>query len=221
MRKRRVLVVEDHPIFRLGLRELLDQEEDLEVCAEASDIPEALAELAREVPDVVIADLSLKGRSGLDLIREVRERHSGVPILVVSMYDEALYAERALAAGARGYVMKQETSESIVQAVRTVLQGRLYLNERTMADLVAKHVRPDAAADRSPLERLTDRELEVFRLIGEGQTTGEIADRLCLSAKTIGTYRERIKEKLGLRTSAELILHAMRGVEPDPSRGPP
>lgn len=220
MRKRRVLVVEDHPVFRLGLRELLDQEDDLEVCAEASDIAEAAAALGRALPDVIVTDLSLKGRSGLDLIRDVRERHPGLPVLVVSMYDEALYAERALAAGARGYVMKQETSDSIVQAVRTVLEGRLYLSPRTMADLVAKFVRPDGAADRSPLERLTDRELEVFRLIGQGQTTGEIAATLCLSAKTIGTYRERIKEKLGLRTSAELTLHAMRVAEADRGRQP-
>lgn len=209
MRKRRVLLVEDHPVFRLGLRELLDQEEDLEVSGEASDIPQALAEVSRSVPDVVIADLSLKGRSGLELIRDLRERHPGLPILVVSMYDEALYAERALAAGARGYVMKQETLESIVGAVRQVLAGRVYLSQGAMADLVGKLVRTDAA-DRSPLERLTDRELEVYRLIGQGQTTGEIASELHLSAKTIGTYRERIKEKLGLRSFAELNLHALR-----------
>lgn len=210
MTKRRILVVEDHPIFRLGLRELIDQEEDLEVCAEADDIPAARAELARSRPELVIVDLSLKGRSGMDLIKELRDRHPKLPILVVSMYEEALYAERALAAGARGYVMKQETSESIVQALRCVLDGRFYLSPSLTSALLGRMAGGEVPGQSEPVARLTDRELEVFRLIGQGLATGEIAARLNLSAKTIGTYRERIKEKLNLKTGGELMVQATR-----------
>ncbi|MEW6486538.1 MAG: response regulator transcription factor [Thermodesulfobacteriota bacterium] len=212
--RRRIFVVEDHPIFRLGLRELLEEESDFIVCGEADDIGSALEEIARTSPDLVIVDLSLKGRSGIDLLRDLRARYRDLPLLVLSMYDEALYAERALAAGARGYIMKQETSDSIVHAVRRVLEGKVYLSERVVGDLVGKLLHGGGPGggpgDRSPLERLTDRELEVFRLIGKGCTTGDIAERLHLSAKTIGTYRERIKEKLRLKNAAELTLHAIR-----------
>lgn len=213
--RRKIFVVEDHPIFRFGLRELLEEESDFSVCGEADDIGGALEAIARTAPDLVIVDLSLKGRNGIDLLRELRARYRDLPLLVLSMYDEALYAERALAAGARGYIMKQETSGSIVQAVRRVLEGKVYLSERVMGDLVGKLVQGGGQGDRSPLERLTDRELEVFRLIGKGCTTGEIAEQLHLSAKTIGTYRERIKEKLRLKNSAELTLHAMRLADTD------
>lgn len=210
MKKSRIFLVEDHPVFRLGLRELLQQEESFEVCGEADDIPGATAAIPRLAPDLAVVDLSLKGRNGVDLIRELREQSPQLRILVVSMHDEALFAERALTAGARGYVMKQETSECIVKAVRTVLDGRLYLSEALTAQLIDKFVGGGGAAEGSPLERLTDRELEVFQLIGRGLGTGEIANRLNLSVKTIGTYRERIKEKLNLRTSGELILEAVR-----------
>lgn len=210
MSKRRILVVEDHPIFRLGLRELIDQEEDLEVCAESDDIAGALAEIPRSRPDLVIVDLSLKGRSGIDLIKEIRERHARLPILVVSMYEEALYAERALAAGARGYVMKQEASDSIVQALRNVLDGRFHLSAAMTTALLGRIAGVEKPGSSDPIDRLTDRELEVFRMIGRGLATGEIASRLSLSAKTIGTYRERIKEKLNLKTAGELTVQAMR-----------
>jgi DNA-binding NarL/FixJ family response regulator len=210
MTKRRILVVEDHPIFRLGLRELINQEEDLEVCAEADDVAGALAELPRSRPDLVIVDLSLKGRNGIDLIKEIRERHAKLPILVVSMYEEALYAERALAAGARGYVMKQEASDSIVQALRCVLDGRFHLSASMTTSLLGRLAGAEKPGSADPIDRLTDRELEVFRMIGQGLTTGEIASRLNLSAKTIGTYRERIKEKLNLKTAGELTVQAMR-----------
>ncbi|MBI5016881.1 MAG: response regulator transcription factor [Deltaproteobacteria bacterium] len=210
MGKRRILVVEDHPIFRLGLRELIDQEDDLEVCAESDDIAGALAEIPRSRPDLVIVDLALKGRSGIDLIREIRDRHGKLPVLVVSMYEEALYAERALAAGARGYVMKQEASDSIVQALRCVLEGRFHLSDKMTTSLLGRLAGAPGTVVSDPIDRLTDRELEVFRMIGQGLTTGEIAARLHLSAKTIGTYRERIKEKLNLKTAGELTVQALR-----------
>jgi DNA-binding NarL/FixJ family response regulator len=210
---RKILLVEDHPVFRLGLRELLNQEADLEVCAEAEDIPGALAALEARRPDLVVVDLSLKGRSGTELIQEVRRCHGPVPMLVVSMYDEALYAERALAAGARGYLMKQETSDSIVAAVRRVLAGEVVLSERVKAGILDKIAGGGAAGGGDPVTRLTDRELEVFRLIGRGRTTGQIAEALHLSANTIGTYGDRIKDKLGLKSAAELTVHAVRWSE--------
>jgi len=210
---RRIFLVEDHPVFRLGLKELLDQVEDLEVCGEADDVPGALAALEADLPDLLVVDLSLKGRSGIELIKEVRSRYGALPMLVVSMYDEALYAERALAAGARGYIMKQETSESIVEAVRKVLKGEVYLSERVKADILDKIVGGGRGEAGSPVELLTDREVEVFRLIGQGLTTGAIAEQLRLSANTIGTYRDRIKEKLNLKNAAELTVHAARWYE--------
>ncbi len=209
---RRVFVVEDHPVFRLGLRELIEQEPDLTVCGEAGDVAGALAAIPGSEADLVIVDLSLGGQSGIDLIKELKARLRTLPVLVVSMYDEALYAERALVAGARGYVMKQEASDSIVRAVRRVLEGRIYLSERVATEIVGRLV-GGGAAGQPGTDRLTDRELEVFRLIGQGLTTGEIAERLHLSAKTIGTYRERIKEKLGLKSAAELTVHAVRWAE--------
>lgn len=209
MSKRRILLVEDHPIFRIGLAELIDNEPDLEVCGEAGDVAEGLAQVESLCPDLAVVDLALKGRSGLELIKEIRDRDLGVPVLVVSMYDEALYAERALAAGALGYVMKLAAPESIVEAIRSVLEGRLYLTEKVMAQLAGKMVGRGAQASQTPIERLTDRELEILSHIAEGRTTGEIARRLCLSPKTVGAHREHIKQKLGLNTAAELTVFAL------------
>ncbi len=208
MRARRIFLVEDHPVFRRGLKEVLGQEADLEVCGEAEDVAEALDAIARSQPDLAVVDLSLHGRSGLDLIKQLRERHPGLTVLVVSMYDEALYAERALAAGALGYVMKQEAPESIVQAARSVLAGRPYLSERHTAALIGKLAGARAGAGPAPHDRLSDRELEVLELIGQGLATGEVATRLAISVKTVGTHREKLKEKLGLKTAAELARYA-------------
>ncbi|MBI5444533.1 MAG: response regulator transcription factor [Deltaproteobacteria bacterium] len=213
--RRRVYIVEDHPVFRLGLKELINQEQDLEVCGEAGEIAGALADIGKLRPDLVIVDLCLRGRSGLELIREIRARLDGVRVLVLSMYDEALYGERALLAGARGYIMKQEASECIVQAVRRVLEGKIFLSETLTGGILDKLAGGPACLDEAPLGRLTEREAEVLQLIGQGLTTCEIADRLSLSAKTIGTYRERIKEKLHLRSGAELVRYAVRCLEAD------
>jgi len=210
MSKSRILLVEDHPIFRMGLAELINNESDLAVCGEAADIAQGLALVESLRPDLAVVDLALQGRSGLELIKEIRDRHLAVPVLVVSMYDEALYAERALAAGALGYVMKIEAPESIAKAIRSVLQGRLYLADKVMAQLAGKMVGMGARASQMPIERLTDRELEILSLIADGRTTGEIAKRLSLSPKTVGAHRENIKQKLGLSTAAELTVFALQ-----------
>ncbi len=211
---RRVLLVEDHPVFRLGLRELIEQEADLAVAGEAGGVEEALSVADRTAPDVAVVDLALDGEDdGIDLVARLAGRTPPVPALVVSMYDEALYAERALAAGARGYLMKHETSESIIGAIRRVLGGGFALSEGLTAVLVGRAVGGPAAAPPTPEDRLTPREREVLGLIGRGLTTGQIAERLHLSVKTVGTHRERIKEKLGLATAAELTRHAVRWLE--------
>jgi len=208
-RHKRIMIVEDHPIFRLGLAELINQEPDLFVCGEAEDVSGALNRIPDLAPDLVVVDISLKGRNGIELIKEAVRLHKGLQLLVLSMHDESLYAERALVAGARGYIMKQEASDSIVKAIRTVLSGKLYASEDILSGLLNRLVtRPDLQ-DRPAIESLTDRELEVMGLIGQGRATREIADTLNLSVKTIGTYRERIKEKLNLKHGAELVRFAV------------
>ena len=207
--KHRIMVVEDHPVFRMGLRELINQERDLVVCGEAEDAGKASEEIRRLEPDMVIVDISLRGRDGIDLIREVRSHNKDLPILVLSMHDESRFAERSLLAGARGYIMKRETSSSVVEAIRCVLRGQIYLSERIKDEILDRFVGGAHTYNKSPVDRLTDRELEVYRLIGRGLSTNEIAEKLSLSAKTIGTYRERIKEKLNLKHARELTRHAM------------
>lgn len=211
----KVFIVEDHPIFRLGLKELLEQEADMTVCGEAEEIGEALAAIERAKPDLVIVDIALKGRNGLDLVKTLSDSGEGPPILVLSMHEESVYAERALRAGALGYIMKHETSESIVTAARSVLKGRVFVSERVSSLLLSKVARGGAALKQgqAPEQELTDREMEVFELLGKGMTTKEISETLCLSPKTIGTYRERIKEKLGHKNAMEMQRHAVQWVE--------
>lgn len=211
--KHRIFIVDDHPIFRQGLAQLINQESDLCVCGEADDYQGALRAVAELNPDMVIVDITLKDMSGIDLIKEVRKLNRGINMLVISMHDESLYAERALRAGARGYVMKQEASESIVQAIRQVRIGGIYVSPRMTEQMLSRFVEGPLDAVESPLKALTDREMEVFHLIGEGLGISEIGLRLHLSVKTIGTYRERIKEKLNLRNSTELLRHAFNWVE--------
>ncbi|HSH70562.1 MAG TPA: response regulator transcription factor [Deferrisomatales bacterium] len=209
----KVFLVEDHPIFRRGLCDLLEEEEDLEVCGEAEDVGTALEAIGRTQPDVVLVDISLKGRNGLELVKILHGSDPGLPILMISTHEENLYAERSLRAGARGYVMKHETADSIVSAVREVVAGRVWVSPRVASTLLARTVGEAVAPTGPPEERLSDRELEVLALFGQGLTTKEVSDRLSLSHKTIGTYRERLKEKLGLRNSAELLRHAVRWLE--------
>jgi DNA-binding NarL/FixJ family response regulator len=211
--KHRILIVDDHPIFRHGLIQLLNEEDDLEVCGEAEDYHGAWKAVSELKPDMLIVDITLKDMSGIELIKEVRKHHKGVPMLVISMHDESLYAERAFRAGAKGYIMKQEASESVVQAIRQVLRGGFYASSRITEHILARFIEGPKEPTESPLQTLTDREIEVFHLIGEGLSISEIGHRLHLSVKTIGTYRERIKEKLNLRNATELLRYALNWVE--------
>ncbi len=208
----KVFLVEDHPIFRLGLRELIEQELDLQVCGEAENIGTAWEKISRTPPDLAIIDISLAGRSGLELVKQLKDELPDLPTLVLSMHEEALYAERALQAGARGYIMKHETSDLIVDAIRRVCRGEVYLSEKMTSNILFKMV-GGTAKGPLPEQCLTNRELEVFEMIGRGLTTQEVSRRLCLSAKTVGTYRERIKEKMQLRNASELTQRAVQWVE--------
>ncbi len=203
--KKKILLVEDHPIFRLGLAELINQEDDLEAFGKAKDVDQAILEIEEMDPDLIIADISLKSSDGIDLVKYVRQHHKNIPVLVLSMHDEYLYAQRALSAGSRGYIMKQEAMESVVTAIHHVLEGKIYLNEKVKEHILLSMSDTPKARDKSPVDRLTDRELQVFKLIGRGFSSREIAERLFLSIKTIGTYRERIKEKLNLKHANELV----------------
>ncbi len=208
----RVFLVEDHPVFRLGLRELIEQELDLHVCGEAENVGTAWDKITRSNPDLAIIDISLVGRSGLELVKQLKDECPELPTLVLSMHEESLYAERALQAGARGYIMKHETADLIVDAIRKVRSGEVYLSAKMTSEILYKMV---GGTSKGPLPQqcLTNRELEVFEMVGRGLTTREISNRLCLSAKTVGTYRERIKEKLKLRNASELTHRAVQWVE--------
>lgn len=208
-----MLLVDDHPLMRSGLRQLLDSEPDLTVCAEANDAAEALRYLARETVDLVLTDLTLPGRGGLELIKDLRVLHPGLPILVLSMHDEALYAERVIRAGARGYLMKETGGERLLEAVRRVLDGGVYLSTEMTTQLLSGLGGHGAQNSHSPFARLTDREMEVFHLVGRGKSTREIARLLHLSPKTVDVHRGHIKAKLELRDSTDLIRHAVRWTE--------
>jgi DNA-binding NarL/FixJ family response regulator len=213
-REVRILLVDDHPVMREGLRGLLRAEPMYRVCGEASTAAEALKLAREDPPDVVIADLSLPGTGGLDLIRDLQTHLPAVQVLVLSMHDERLHAERALRAGARGYVMKQDPPERILEGLRAVAAGELYVSSEVASSLLSAFVGTSAKPDRRVgVERLSDRELEVFERIGRGQTTREIAEQLCLSPKTVGTYRGHIKRKLGLSHNNGLIHAAIHWVE--------
>ena len=207
--RKKILIVEDHPIFRWGLSELINQEPDLIVCGEATDVSSAWKAIERLKPDLIIADITLEKSDGIDLTKAVNRSNNAIPVLILSMHDQFLYAERALHAGARGYIMKQEAMEKVVTAIRQVLAGKIYLNEQVKDQILFNLADRPVGNGRSPMDRLTDRELEVFRMIGKGFSTREIAAKLHLSIKTIGTYRERIKEKLNLKHANELVRHAV------------
>jgi DNA-binding NarL/FixJ family response regulator len=204
-----ILVVDDHPLVRDQLRAVVESEEDLTICGEAEDGQHALSVISSTNPGLAIVDLTLKGCSGLDLIKEIHLRHPKLPVLVVSMHDESLFAERALYAGARGYITKQEATKKILQAIRHVLTGEIYLSEKMGAKILTKMAGGRDARGKSSIERLTDRELQVFRLIGHGRSTRQIGDELHLDMKTIETYRARIKVKLGIKDATELLQQAI------------
>ena len=209
--KAKVLIVDDHPVVREGLALHLAAQPDLEVCGEAEDLPGALALLASARPDVAIIDISLKNSSGIELIRRIKDRHDSVRILVWSMYPENLYAERALRAGAHGYLNKGQATHHVLDAIRAILQRKVYVSGM-LADRLLQRVIGHRPEERSAIDRLSDRELEAFQLIGEGLTTESIAERMHVSPKTVETFRSRIKEKLGISNLTELIQRAAQWV---------
>jgi len=209
-RARRILLVDDHPLVREGLAEVLGREIDLVVCGEAEDRQQALELITTTQPHLAIVDLALKRSNGLELIKDIRVRYPNLPVLVVSMHDEALHAERALRAGASGYIAKAEAATQVVQAVRKVLAGGIYLSDLAVARLAAGAAGRSRAGAGGSVESLCDRELEVFELVGRGLTTRQIAQQMRLEVTTIETYRARIKEKLNLKDAAELLQHAIQ-----------
>lgn len=213
--KKKIILVEDHPLMRKGMAMTLNNELDLEVCCEASSAEEALDYISGcedGIPDIAIVDISLPGMTGLELIKQIKHYYPELDILVVSRHDESLYAERAIRAGAKGYVMKLEASETIVKAVRRVLNKGIFISEEVNSRLLMGMAGEQNRQGSSPLEVLSDRELEVFELTGKGFNTRTISEKLHLSVKTVETYRSRIKEKLNLQSSTELLQRAVEWV---------
>ena len=207
--RRRILLVDDHAIVREGFAEIINSKPDLQVCGQASAASRALEAVSRLRPDLVVVDLSLQGGSGLELIKQINKLHPHLHMLVLSMHDEALYAERCLRAGALGYVMKQEEAGTVMQAVRSVLRGEVHLSKAVRGRMLRTLVGRQLAPDQTGIAHLSDREIEIFQLIGEGRTTRQIAQKLHLSLSTVETHRAHIKEKLNLRNAAELMRAAV------------
>ena len=208
--RKTVLVVDDHPLMRQGLALLINQQQDMQVCGEAEEAQAAMQAIAQLRPDIMILDISLSGPDGLELLKNIRAFNPGLPVLILSMHDEAIYAERALRARANGYIMKQEATEKVLIAVRRILNGEIYLSDRMSNKMLQQYIGGTPSMMQSRIASLSDRELEVFRLIGEGRATREIAEELHLSIKTVETYQAHIKEKLALRSGRELIQHAIQ-----------
>jgi len=207
--KCRIFLVEDHPVTREGFAQLIDYQPDLQVCGQAGTALKARVGVETLKPDLAIVDLSLADSNGLELIKDLKRRFPALPVLVLSTHDESLYAERALRAGASGYVMKQAPTSAVMSAIREVAAGRLYLSEPMRCKVVHKHLHGTSAVRGSDMESLTDRELEVFEQIGAGHTTRDIAAKLNLSISTVETHRAHIKSKLGLKNAMELVHHAV------------
>lgn len=210
--KTRVLLVDDHPVLRRGLTMMINQEADMVVCGEAEDAPKAFEAVSTLKPDIAVVDISLKGGNGIELIKNVKARYPDLPMLVLSMHDESLYAERALRAGSLGYIMKEEAIEQVLVAIRRVLTGEIFLSDKMKSKMLQQLAYGRNKTVTSPIEQLTDRELEVFRLIGEGHSTRQIAGQLHLSVRTVEAYREYIKSKLSLKNATELVQHAFHWV---------
>ncbi len=207
--KKSVFIVDDHPVVRQGLTQFINSEDDLYVCGDAEDANIAIKGINSLKPDIVIADITLKGTSGIELTTAIKSRFN-IPVLILSMHDENLYAERAIRAGAAGYVMKKEPMEKVIYAIHEILKGKIYLSPDLKEMLLSKLLKTSSDEMESPLDSLTNREMEVFRLIGFGLSTKNIARELSLSIKTIETYRERIKRKLSLKDSSELVQYAVQ-----------
>jgi DNA-binding NarL/FixJ family response regulator len=216
MSKQKVLIVDDHPILRKGLAMLINQEADLIVIAEADNAQKALEMIDKHKPDMLIVDISLPGIDGIELIKTVKLRYRNLPSLVVSMHDETLFAERALRAGARGYIMKQEALERVLVAIRRILAGEIFVSDKITTNMLEKLVSVDGTATNSAVGLLSNRELTVFRMIGQGIKTSQIAEKLHLSVKTIESYRSHIKEKLKLNDGTDLLKYAIQWVQNSP-----
>lgn len=208
--KRKVFLVDDHPLVREWLTNLINQQADLTVCGEAESRPQAIQRIAELKPDVAIVDIALKGSSGLELIKDITEICPGLSVLVLSMHDESHYAERALRAGARGYIMKRENTRNVIVAIRRIIEGQLYLSNAIATTMAARLVGAEPPGASSPIEQLSDRELEVFQMLGQGRGTRQISQDLGLSLKTVQAYCARIKEKLNLKSASELLREALR-----------
>ncbi|MFT5465803.1 MAG: DNA-binding NarL/FixJ family response regulator [Verrucomicrobiales bacterium] len=209
---KRILIVDDHPVMRFGLVSLINSNENLTVCGECGSACEAMEACQREAPDLALVDITLPDKNGLELVKDLRAWNEQLLILVVSMHEENVYAERALRAGARGYVMKEEAADKLVEAVGQVLAGGVYVSPKISARIVQQFA-DSGGSPESPIGRLTDRELEVFQQIGEGMASREIAAKLTISVRTVDAHRAHIKEKLGLRDATELMHQAVKWVE--------
>lgn len=221
--KKRVLIVDDHPIFRDGIAQLINDQSDLMVCGGVCSAAHALTAVEQCQPDIMVVDISIQGTNGIELMKSIRAQHPTLPALMVSMHDENIYAERALRAGARGYIMKHAPPEKVVEAIRRVLSGGLYLSEAIGGRLLDTFLngRADSTVGSSAVDKLSDRELEIFRALGEGRGTREIARTLFLSVKTVETHRAHIKEKLKLQTAPELVRAAVEWVNQEANLGTP
>jgi len=211
--RKRILIVDDHPFMRAGLAQLIDKQPGMMVCGEAGDPAAAMKELEKGKVDLVLTDITMPGRSGIEFIKDLQAMYPKLPILVISMHDEVIYAERVLRAGARGYIMKEAGGENLLAALRRVLEGEVYVSPKMSARFLDNMSGRKPRGSTSPIEKLTDREFEVFQLIGQGKSTRDIAKQLNLSSKTVDVHRGHIKEKLGLQDVTALVRHAVRWVE--------
>ena len=211
--KSKVLLVEDHPVMRQGLVMLIEQENDLTVCGEAEDVHGALEAIDQQGPNIVVVDISLKESSGLELIKDIKVRWPDLAVLVLSMHDESFYAERALRAGARGYVTKAEASAKVIDGIRQVLSGNVYVSEKVASKMLTRLVGAGTDLEKFPIDSLSDREFQIFELIGQGVETRDIAKQLHVSVKTVEAHREHIKKKLNLDSATELLKYAVQWVQ--------
>ncbi|MHB0946892.1 MAG: response regulator transcription factor [Sedimentisphaerales bacterium] len=209
-KKTRILIVDDHPVIREGLIAIINHERDMNVCGQADDAYAAQKAVGELKPDVVVTDISLKNSDGIELTKNIKTTHPGLPVIILSVHDESLYAERALLAGAKAYLMKDKVSENIIKAIRTVLSGEIYVSDAILKKFLHKIAGDKAGKVKTPIESLSDREFEIFRLIGEGVKASQMAKQLHLSVKTIETYRSRIKEKLNLSDASQLLQYSIK-----------
>ncbi len=211
--RKKILVVDDHPIMREGLAQLINHEPDLTVCGDAETAEQALTAVQSLQPDLVLADITLPGKNGLEFIKDLQAMRPDLAVLVLSMHDESLFAERVLRAGGRGYIMKQEGGKKLMGAIRQVLAGQIYVSEKMSARILENFSGRRSDSGASPIEKLTDREFEIFQLIGRGKGSRDIAEQLHISVKTVEVHRANMKEKLQLKTAPELVRHAVRWIE--------